>query len=203
MWEPVLSVVENKRSPPPVRSSPLAGVGRVSLEDSSTVTELWMILRSCGPCVPGSLPTPGRSVPGAESMAVIRVPFSSCGETCCVAPVACVHSRKRPDPKGAGLSAARRVALEIETGDSTGAVSLFNCQSSSLHGNALPNPRERLPGPLSLGHVTTERAVPPASPRPWEKAGVGWGGRKGAPLRWPCSSYQGRQLVEHRRAGEW
>lgn len=120
-----------------------------------------------------------------------------------VAPVACVHSRKQPDPKGAGLSAARRVALEIETGDSTGAVSLFNCQSSSLHGNALPNPRERLPGPLSLGHVTTERAVPPASPRPWEKAGVGWGGRKGAPLRWPCSSYQGRQLVEHRRAGEW
>lgn len=173
MGGPVLSVAENKRSRPPVRSPPLAGVGQVSLEDSSTMTELWIILRSCGPCVPGR--SPHREGLFLVPRAWLSPGFLSAAVGRRVAPVACVHSRKRPDPKGAGLSDARRVALEIETGDSTGAISLFNCQSSSLHSNALPNPRERLPGPLSLGHVTTERAVPPASPRPWEKAGRGGG----------------------------
>lgn len=146
----------------------------MSLEDSSTMTELWIILRSCGPCVPGR--SPHWEGPFLVSRAWLSPGFLSAAVGRRVAPVACVHSRKRPDPKGAGLSAARRVALETETGDSADAVSLFNSQSSSLHSNALPNPRERLPGPLSLGHVTTERAVPPASPRPWEKAG-GWAGR--------------------------
>lgn len=161
------------------------------------MTELWITLRSCGPCVPGR--SPHREGQFLVPRAWLSPGFLSAAVGRCVAPVACVHSRKRPDPKGAGLSAARRVALEIETGDSTGAVSLLNCQSSSLHSNALPNPRERLPGPLSLGHVTTERAVPRLLLAPGGRRG---GGGQGAPLRWPCSSYQGRQLVEHRHAGE-
>lgn len=139
------------------------------------MTELWIILRSCGPCVPRR--SPHREGPFLVPRAWLSPGFLSAAVGSRVAPVACVHSRKRPDPKGAGLSAARRVALEIETGDSTGAGCLFNCQSSSLHSNALPNPRERLPGPLSLGHVTTEGSSPGFSSPLGEGGGRGQAGR--------------------------
>lgn len=96
------------------------------------------------------------------------------------APVACVHSRKRPDPKGAGLSAARRVALEIETGDSTGAVSLFNCQSSSLHSNALPNPRETTRPPLP-GACNYREGSSPGFSSPLREGGGGGRAGRGLP----------------------
>lgn len=64
-----------------MRGPSLAREGPVSLEDSSTMTDnlkvTWILCSWKPP------PHRGRPGPGAESTDVTRVPFSSCGETCC------------------------------------------------------------------------------------------------------------------------
>lgn len=116
-----------------------------------------------------------------------------------VAPVACVHSRKRPDPKGAGLPAARRVALEMETRDSTGAVSFSNYQSSSLHRMPSQIPERDYPA-HSLWDTYLQRGQ---FPRLLLAPGRRRGGARGGSPTLALQLLPGQQLVEHRRAGEW
>lgn len=93
-----------------------------------------------------------------------------------VAPVAYVHSRKRPDPRGAGLAAARRVALETRR-VTTAVLTSYNHQSSSLTSNDLPNPKKRLSGPLSLCNYFQSAASPlPTQPIALPVGPLGEGG---------------------------